>query len=196
MGNHPRKADGRPGPWPGRCLRRALLDGLGLSGAGSRPSPGRSGRLQYLHPPGVTRRRCPRAPGSGPRGHSQAFMWTVRYPLPAGRFTAPAWGLHDPRESVRARTDWAISTESAVRGYLDVPRRGAHTQNHCSHDRFFVPHGGAHWNELQVEAAVLAPRDHGRTVQDRMRPGQEEASYPIAAVATIIKPGCDAGMTR
>ena len=51
-------------------------------------------------------------------------------------------------------------------------------------------------NRLGVEAAVLAPRDHGRTVHDGMRPEQEEASYPRAAVATIMKPGCDAGMTR
>jgi hypothetical protein len=56
--------------------------------------------------------------------------------------------------------------------------------------------GGARWNQLRVEAAVLAPRDHGRTVHDGMRPGQEEGSYPRAAVATIMKPGRDAGMTR
>jgi hypothetical protein len=57
-------------------------------------------------------------------------------------------------------------------------------------------HGGARWNQLRVEAAVLAPRDHGRTVHDGMRPGQEEGSHPRPAVATIMKPGCDAGITR
>ena len=29
MGNHPRKADGRPGPWPGRCVRPHSLTGPG-----------------------------------------------------------------------------------------------------------------------------------------------------------------------
>src|SRR5712691_38224 len=72
-------------PWSApRTPLRALLDGPGLPGAGSQPWRGRSAPRQSLRRAGPTRRRCPRAPGSGPLTvfllpSRQLRLWTLLF---------------------------------------------------------------------------------------------------------------------